>query len=114
MPDLKELIVKALDDLKAIDIKVLDVRDQTTITDTMVICSSTSNRHAQALANTVMVKAKEQGFMPLGMEGQSAGEWILVDLNQVIVHIMLPRVRDFYNLEKLWGDIASARGQRGQ
>lgn len=114
MPDLEKLVIAALEDLKGLEIKTLDVRAQTTVTDTMVICSGTSNRHVQSLADNVAFKAKQQGYTPLGVEGQSAGEWVLVDLNQVVVHIMLPRIRDFYNLEKLWGDITLSRKQHGK
>lgn len=106
--ELTELVVKALEDLKAQDIKAIDVRGKTAITDMMVIASGTSDRHVKALADSVVIKAKEAGVMPLGTEGQGDNEWVLVDLNDVVVHVMLPRVRDFYNLEKLWLTDASA------
>jgi ribosome-associated protein len=106
--ELTELVIKALEDLKAQDIKAIDVRGKTAITDMMVIASGTSDRHVKALADSVMIKAKEAGVMPLGTEGQGDNEWVLVDLNDVVVHVMLPRVRDFYNLEKLWLTDASA------
>ncbi|WP_018953686.1 ribosome silencing factor [Thioalkalivibrio sulfidiphilus] len=106
--ELTELVVKALEDLKGQDIKAIDVRGKTAITDMMVIASGTSDRHVKALADSVIVKAKEAGVMPLGTEGQGDNEWVLVDLNDVVVHVMLPRVRDFYNLEKLWLTDASA------
>ncbi|MFN2348706.1 MAG: ribosome silencing factor [Thioalkalivibrio sp.] len=99
---LTELVIKALEDLKGLDIKTIDVRGKTAITDMMVIASGTSDRHVKSLADTVAVKAKEAGVMPLGVEGGGDNEWVLVDLNDVVVHVMLPRVRDFYNLEKLW------------
>lgn len=99
---LTKLVTDALEDVKAKDIAVLDVRDKTTITDVMVIATGTSNRHSKALADSVVQKAKEAGYRPLGVEGESAAEWILVDLLDVVVHIMQPRVRAFYNLEKLW------------
>lgn len=99
---LTELVIKALEDLKGQDIKVIDVRGKTTITDMMVIASGTSDRHVKALADNVAVQAKAAGVMPLGTEGEGGNEWVLVDLNDVVVHVMLPRVRDFYNLEKLW------------
>jgi ribosome-associated protein len=105
---LTELVIKALEDLKAQDIRAIDVRGKTTITDMMVIASGTSDRHVKALADSVIVKAKEAGVMPLGTEGEGDNEWVLVDLNDVVVHVMLPRVRDFYNLEKLWLTDASA------
>lgn len=100
--DLRQLVIKALDDLKAVEVRVIDVRDKTSITDVMVIASGTSNRHVKALADNVIAKAKEAQVRPLGVEGEREAEWVLVDLNEVIVHVMLPRVRDYYNLEKLW------------
>ncbi len=100
--DLQQLVVEALDDLKAQDIQVIDVRNKTAITDAMVIASGTSDRHVKALADNVVAKAKEAGVKPLGVEGERDAEWVLVDLNDVIVHVMLPRVRDFYNLDRLW------------
>lgn len=99
---LVRLVTDALEDLKAQDIKVIDVRGKTAITDMMVMASGTSDRHVRSLADNVAIKAKEAGVMPLGVEGERDNEWVLVDLNDVVVHVMLPRVRDFYNLEKLW------------
>ena len=92
----------ALDDLKAEQVHVLDVRHLTTVTDTMVVASGRSDRHVRAIAGAVVEQAKKAGFRPIGVEGQSSGEWVLVDLADVVVHVMLPRVREFYNLEKLW------------
>ncbi len=97
-----ELVVEALEDLKARDIKVLDVRGKSSITDMMVVASGTSDRQVRALADSVIEKAKQHNIQPLGVEGQQASEWIVVDLVDVVVHVMLPQVRDFYNLEKLW------------
>lgn len=99
---LKALIVTALGDMKAQNVKVLDVAKLTTITDTMVIASGTSDRHVRSIADHVVQKAKAAGQRPIGMEGERDGEWVLVDLPGVLVHIMLPRVREFYGLEKLW------------
>ncbi|HWY25309.1 MAG TPA: ribosome silencing factor [Nevskia sp.] len=104
---LTALAVAALEDLKAVDIKVLDVRELTPITDHMVICTGTSNRHVKSLAENVMDKAKEKGFRPIGVEGLGEGEWVLVDLNGVLVHVMQAQPRLFYQLEKLW-DMNSA------
>jgi ribosome-associated protein len=99
---LRDLVTRTLDDMKAIDLAVIDVRGKTSITDFFVIASGTSDRHVKAMADTVIIKAKEHGEMPLGAEGVSEGEWALVDLNGVVVHLMLPKVRDYYQLEKLW------------
>jgi ribosome-associated protein len=100
--DLQRLVVEALGDLKAQDIQVIDVRGKTAITDVMVIASGTSDRHVKALADNVVARAKQAGVPPLGVEGERDAEWVLVDLNDVVAHVMLPRVRDFYNLERLW------------
>lgn len=101
---LQQLVIEALEDLKAIDIVTLDVRGLTSITDYMVICSGSSNRHVNALADSVIEKSKEHNIAPLGIEGKELGEWALLDLNDVIVHIMQPKVREFYALEKLWDE----------
>ncbi|CAK0753892.1 ribosomal silencing factor RsfS [Gammaproteobacteria bacterium] len=101
---LKDLAVDALDDLKGKEIKVLDVRGNSTITDFMVMASGSSDRQVKGLANHLVHKAKEKGIQPLGVEGERVGEWILVDLGDVVVHVMQPHVRAFYNLEKLWGE----------
>lgn len=100
--DLLKLALDALHDLKAVNVKVLDVADRTTITDHMVIASGTSDRHVKAMADAVDIAAREAGHPALGKEGLREGEWALVDLGGVIVHLMQPRARDFYNLEKLW------------
>lgn len=99
---LKQLVLGVLDDMKARDILAMDVRDKTAVTDFMIVASGTSERHVKALANTVVFRAKDAGAPPLGTEGVREGEWALVDLNGLVVHIMLPKVRDFYNLERLW------------
>lgn len=99
---LTQLVIDALDDLKAVDIRVLDVRDKTSITDVMVVATGTSNRHVSSLADNVVEKAKQVGVPPLGTEGENIGEWVLIDLGDVVVHIMQAEVRDFYQLEKLW------------
>ena len=108
-PGLTEVVTRALDDLKAQNIAVLDVRDLTDVTDTIVIASGTSDRHVKSLAGRVVERAKEAGFRALGIEGDREGEWVLVDLQDVIVHVMLPRIREFYALEKLWDVRAPAR-----
>ena len=99
---LTDLVVAALDELKGRDIVRLDVRDLTSVTDYMVVASGTSNRHVMALAEAVAEKAKAAGHRPLGVEGEAGSEWVLIDLGDALVHVMLPRVREFYNLEKLW------------
>ncbi len=96
------LVVDALDDVKAQNIVKLDVREMTTVTDYMIVTSGTSSRHVQALADNVAEKATLAGHKPIGVEGEQGGEWILLDLQDVLVHVMLPKVREFYNLEKLW------------
>ena len=107
---LKKLVIDALEDLKAQDIKVLDVRGLSNVTDLMIVASGTSDRQVKAIAYHVVDKAKKKGLPPLGVEGEQAGEWALVDLGDAVVHIMLPQTRDFYNLEKLWGDAAIEEG----
>ena len=102
LPRLAELVTAALDDLKAQNVAVLDVRELTQVTDTVVIASGTSDRHVKSLAGRVLERARAAGFRALGVEGEREGEWVLVDLQDVIVHVMLPRVREFYGLEKLW------------
>ena len=109
---LSELVVAALDDVKAKDIVRLDVRDMTTVTDYMIIASGTSSRHVQALIDNVREKTALVGRRAAGIEGEAGGEWVLLDLEDALVHVMLPSVREFYNLEKLWsltpaGDLAA-------
>ena len=99
---LSDLVIEALDDIKAKDVIRLDVRDMTTVTDYMIVASGTSNRHVKALVDNVTEKAKEAGHRPIGVEGEDGGEWVLLDLQDTLVHVMLPKVREFYNLEKLW------------
>ena len=99
---LSTLVVDVLDDIKAQDIIKLDVRDMTTVTDYMIVASGTSSRHVKALVENVAEKAKKAGHKPIGVEGEEGGEWVLLDLQDALVHVMLPKVREFYNLEKLW------------
>ena len=99
---LSDLVVAALEDVKALDIVRLDVKGLTSVTDYMVVASGTSSRHVKALADAVADRSREAGHRPAGIEGEAGGEWVLLDLHDTLVHVMLPRVREFYNLEKLW------------
>lgn len=99
---LKSLVINALEDIKAEDIQVLDVTEMTDVTDLMIIATGKSSRQVKALANEVVMQAKAAGVQPLGVEGETVGEWALVDLGDVITHIMTPQTRLTYNLEKLW------------
>lgn len=100
--ELKNLAINAIEDLKAQDIVVLDVRGKANFTDFMIVASGTSDRHLKAMANEVHIKAKEAGNPPLSTEGEDSRNWILVDLGDVVVHLMRPEVREMYELEKLW------------
>ena len=108
---LKSVILGALDDMKALEVKVLDVRGLTDIADYMVIASGTSDRHVRSVAQRVVEKTKEAGYRPHGCEGLKDADWVLIDLHEMIVHVMLPRVREFYGLEKLW-DMGAKRVAR--
>ncbi|RUL72868.1 ribosome silencing factor [Dyella choica] len=99
---LRKTVIAALEDLKAKDIREIDVRGKTSIADLLVIASGTSARHVKSIADEVVKFAKKAGVMPLGVEGEQEAEWVLVDLGDVIVHVMLPRIREFYGLERLW------------
>jgi ribosome-associated protein len=100
--DVAAFVVGVLDDFKAQDIEVLDVRHLTSIMDVMIVASGRSDRHVRALADTLIERCREIGIPLLGVEGQEGGEWVLVDLADVVVHVMLPRTRAFYEIEKLW------------
>ena len=99
---LRDLVVSTLEDMKALDIQVIDVRGKTTITDYFIVASGTSDRHVKSTAEAVAFQAKQAGEIPLGTEGVDDGEWALIDLNSVVVHVMQQRVRDFYQIERLW------------
>ena len=109
-PELRQLVLSALEDFKASDIQEIDVSGQNPLTELFVVASGNSTRHVKSMAENLVVKAKEAGCQPLGVEGQNQGEWILVDLNDIVVHMMLPKTRAFYNIEKLWDAAASQRG----
>lgn len=99
---LRALVGQALDDLKAEEVIELDVRDKTSMMDYIIVASGTSSRHVKAVANNVAAEAKKGGYLPLGIEGEIEGEWVLVDLGDIVVHVMQPQVRQFYDLESLW------------
>ena len=101
---LKELVIDALDDMKAQEILVIDVAERTSVTDFMVIATGTSSRHVQAVADNVAEKVKEAGLMPLGSEGRGNSDWVLIDLGDAVVHVMTAQAREYYDLERLWGE----------
>jgi ribosome-associated protein len=107
--EMKDAVVAALEDVKAKDIVVLDVSKMTSLFDYMIIASGDSNRQTRALANNVQEKLKEKGATVYGVEGEQEGEWVLVDLGDMVVHIMVPAVRQYYNLEDLWGAVEDRR-----
>lgn len=107
------VVENALDEMKAVNVKVLAVNKLTDITDTMIIASGNSDRHVRSIADRIVEHAKKAGFRPMGVEGERDGEWVLVDLQDVIVHIMLPKVREFYRLESLW-DVSAARREAAE
>jgi len=100
--DLLKLALGALEEIKGKDVVDIDVRGKTSVCDYMVVASGTSTRHVKSLADEVVIASKRAGYLPLGVEGEREAEWVLVDLGDVVVHVMLPRVREFYALERLW------------
>lgn len=104
---LKTLVINTLEELKARDVAELDVASLTSVTDTMIVASGTSNRHVGALAESVVESVKEAGHRPLGIEGRQGSDWVLVDLGELVVHVMLPETRQQYDLERLWSDLPS-------
>ncbi|SFI86269.1 ribosome-associated protein [Pseudomonas guineae] len=109
--DLVKLAIAALEEIKAQDITTIDVRGKTSITDFMLIASGTSSRHVKSLIDNVLEKVKEQGVRPIGTEGMDTGEWALLDLGDIVVHVMLPTARQFYDLERLWQGAEQSRAQ---
>jgi len=111
---LNDIIVEALENVKGRDITVLDVRELSDVMDTLIVVSGSTTRQVRALADSVIEDCKQAGFRPLGIEGADVGEWVLVDLGETVVHVMLPATRAFYDLERLWslrpGDLAIAGG----
>ena len=110
--ELRDLVTQSLEDMKGIDIVTMDVRTLTSITDYMIICTGRSTRHVKALAESVAVKAKELGASHVRTEGDKDNEWILVDLGDVVVHLMVATTRSFYRLEDLWEPIKELRDSR--
>ncbi|MDH5544632.1 MAG: ribosome silencing factor [Gammaproteobacteria bacterium] len=108
--ELLQLVIDALEDMKAKDISVIDVRHLSNITDIMVVATGTSTRQVASIASSVAEKAKAAGVMPFGVEGSSVGEWVLVDLGDVVVHVMQPSIREFYQLERLWSTPPAGEG----
>ena len=99
---LKQLALHALEELKAEKIVSLDVAELTSITDTMIICNGRSSRHIHSIADNLVETAKHAGLQPLSIDGKNSNDWVLVDLGDVVVHVMMPQTREFYALEKLW------------
>ncbi len=112
--NLKQMARAALEELKGQDILEIDVHEMTSVTDTLLIASGTSARHVKSLADAVVMACKKQGKRPIGVEGESEGEWVLVDLGDVVVHVMQPRIREFYALEKLWNVTQESRDKSEQ
>ncbi|HEY0562477.1 MAG TPA: ribosome silencing factor [Methylophilus sp.] len=106
---MKLAVIDALEDIKAFDITVMDVRKLTSLTNYMIVASGNSSRQCKAIADNVREKLKEKGFDIRGTEGEKDGEWVLVDLDDIVVHIMIPTSRAYYNLEQLWGEAESRR-----
>ena len=102
MKKIIDIVREALEEIKGKDITILNVTDVTDVMDTMIVASGSTNRQVKALANTVIEDAKKAGFQPIGVEGMESGEWVLVDLGDIVIHIMQPAIREFYELEKLW------------
>lgn len=103
LEQLEQVVREALDEMKALDPVALDVRGKTPLTDMMFIVSGSSTRHVKSIADNVVEKVLEAGWRPIGIEGEEAAEWILVDLGDIVVHVMLPAVRELYRLEGIWG-----------
>lgn len=106
--ELRQLALDALEERKGVDIRVFDVRGFTSVTDWMLVASGNSDRHVKSLADNLVERAKAAGIKPLGVEGEQDAEWLLIDLGDVVVHVMRPQVRAFYNLENLW-EVADER-----
>ena len=109
LSELKDVVVEALEEIKAIDVRVIEVSHLTDVADFLIIASGSSNRQVRALAENVLEKCREKGERPIGHEGKEQGEWILLDFGSIVVHVMQPDAREFYDLERLWDIAASGR-----
>lgn len=109
LENFKLAVIDAIEDIKGFDITVMDVRKLTSMTNYMIVASANSSRQAKAIADNVREKIKEKGYHIRGTEGEKEGEWVLVDLDDIVVHIMVPATRAYYNLEQLWGEAESRR-----
>lgn len=99
---LQQVVIDAMQDVKAFDIKTINVQGRHSLTDMLIFASGRSDRQVRAIAKQIIEKSKQAGVRPLGVEGLDTGDWVLVDLGDIVAHIMLPPVRDFYNIERLW------------
>lgn len=99
---LKTFVIDKVEDMKGRDIEILDIRDKSSFADYMIVCSGNSNRHVKSVAQNVAMECRAQGLEPLGMEGNDVGEWSLVDLGNIILHVMTDKTREHYQLEQLW------------
>jgi ribosome-associated protein len=108
--DMKEVVLNALDDMKAKDVSIVDVRGRTSVTDFMIIASATSSRHVSSVAENLVTEVKQHGGRPLGVEGGEGSDWLLVDLGDIVVHIMMPSTREYYDLERFWKTSPMADG----
>ncbi|HSI28338.1 MAG: ribosome silencing factor [Methylophilus sp.] len=109
LEEMKLAVVDALEDIKAFDITVMDVHKLTTLTSYMIVASGNSTRQCKAIADNVREKLKEKGVDARGIEGEKDGEWVLVDLDEIVIHVMVPATRAYYNLEQLWSESQSRR-----
>jgi ribosome-associated protein len=109
LENMKTAVIDAIEDIKGFDISVMDVRKLTNITNFMIVASATSSRQAKAIADNVREKIKEKGYAIRSTEGEKDGEWVLVDLEDIVVHIMVPATRAYYNLEQLWSETESRK-----
>jgi len=108
--EIKQLVINAVEDLKAKDVTVIDVRGRTSVTDYMILATGTSKKHAQAVCDNASTEAKAKGLKPLGAEGRDSSDWMLLDLGDVILHVMTEQARHFYDLERLWAEPNEEQG----